>query len=180
MPDRMTSEEIDRTLRRTEKDAKRTGILTFLSAASLALIVVLFFTWVIFGQRNISAQTHDIARRTQRIVREGHRHLFAKIEHLTTSQNVGDRTIVCLLSVPPEQRTEDVTQRCLAAARDGRTHLPKLWEPTWEPSWAPTGSSGGRGDASGGTGTGGTDGGGGGGGPTNPGCEHAGDRNPHC
>ncbi len=123
MPDRLTSEQIDATLRRSERAGRYNILTTVISAVSFALIVVLFMVWVVFGQATVQHQNDQILSRVDDRLSVVEQRIGDAIQQNT----VGDRTIVCLLNVDPSLRTERITQLCVEAAKQGKStiQLPK-------------------------------------------------------
>lgn len=84
-----------------------------------AMVVTLFVVWVALGSRTVAAQNRAILEG----IRGQNQEQLAAVTALITSNTQGDRTIVCLLNVDPDKRSEKVTQACVVAAADGRSQL---------------------------------------------------------
>lgn len=85
-----------------------------------AMIAVLFVVWIALGPQTVSKQNQQILNGVQTQLND----LESQVESVIAENTVGDRTIVCILNVDPDKRTEKVTQQCEAAARQGLDHLP--------------------------------------------------------
>lgn len=119
MPDRMSSAEIDDTLRRAASAGRYNSLRTVLSVATLVIITVLFLVWVVFGQATIGRQNQQILQGVQTELQ----HLEDHLDQSIRQSSVGDRVIVCILNVEPNDRSNRTTDQCLKAAEHGKDHL---------------------------------------------------------
>ncbi len=87
--------------------------------ATAVLVSILFVVWVAFGAVTVSRQNRQILDG----IASQNRAQLEQLTELIETNTVGDRTIVCLLNVAPEDRTEHTTQACVKAARAGDDHL---------------------------------------------------------
>ncbi len=84
-----------------------------------AMVVAMFVVWVALGTQTVAKQNRAILEG----INSQHEELLVQVQDAITLNTAGDRTIVCLLNVDPEQRSEAVTQACVRAAAEGRSVL---------------------------------------------------------
>lgn len=86
---------------------------------TFAMVTGLFFVWLVFGNVTITKQNQAILQG----VKNDHAQMLARINESIVQNSVGDRTLVCILRITPEGRTDKKINRCLEVAEKGGDSL---------------------------------------------------------